>query len=104
MELIPKQDFDGKWGFVDKDGVWQVTPLYDSVEPFEGDYAKGVVDGHHMFIDKDGRWFKERPQDERPEEEDEFWDHPTYTSPIDILKEGLGKISNALHKGLKDCE
>ena len=49
MDLIPKQDFDGKWGFVDNDGVWQITPLYDSVEPFDGDYATGFVDGQNIF-------------------------------------------------------
>lgn len=104
MELTPKQDFDDKWGFVDNEGVWQITPLYDYVEPFDGDYAKGIVNGHHMFIDKEGRWFKERPKGERPEEEDMFLDHPTHRSAIDILADGFGKASAALHKGLKDYE
>ena len=104
MKLTPKQDFDGKWGFVDNDGVWQITPMYDSVEPFDGDYATGIIEGHNMFIDKDGRWFKERPKGERPEDEDMFLNHPIHRSAIDILTDGFGKASATLHKGLKDCE
>ena len=104
MNLTSKQDIDGKWGFVDEDGVWQITPLYDSVEPFDGDYARGMVNGHRMWIDKDGRWFKERPQGERPEEEDVFLDHPIHRSVTDILMDGFGKASSALHKGLEHCE
>lgn len=100
MYLTPKQDFDGKWGFVDSDGVWQITALYDSVEPFDGDYATGIVDGHKMFIDKEGRWFKERPQGPRPDEEDIFLDHPTHRTVMDILMDGFGQASDALHKGL----
>lgn len=104
MDLKPKQDFDGKWGFVDSDGVWQITPLYDSVEQFEGEYAKARVGDQHMFIDKDGRWFKELPKGERPEFEDTFLDHPEYKSPLDILMDGFSKATDVIHKGLKDCE
>ncbi len=102
MKLIPKQDFDGKWGFFDSDGVWQVTALYDSVEPFNGEYARAVVDGHHMFIDKEGRWFKERPQGDSPDEEDVFL--ATHRSPLDILMDGFSKASAALHKGLDNLD
>lgn len=100
MDLIPKQDFDGKWGFVDNDGVWQITPLYDSVEPFDGDYATGFVDGQNMFIDKEGHWFKECPKDSRPDEEDILLEQPSHRSVMDILTDGFGQASDILHKGL----
>ena len=104
MKLIPKRDdYLGKWGFVSEDGTWMVTPLYDSVEPFDGDYARAVVGRHKMYMDRDGRWFKEIPSDPN-QEEDHFFDEPETRSPLDILTDGFSRISDALHKGLKDCE
>ena len=101
MKLTRKQYLDGKWGFVDAYGVWQVTPLYDSVAPFDGEYAKGVVEGHNMFIDKEGRWFRELPQGERPEDEDIFLDHPAHHSVIDILWMVLTRLRLHFIKVLK---
>lgn len=101
--LKPKKNEFGKWGFVDETDTWMVTPLYDSVEPYDGDYARAVVGRHHMYIDKDGKWFKEIPTDPN-QEEDQFIDSPEIRSPLDILMDGFSRASDVLHRGLKDYE
>lgn len=104
MKLIPKRDDClGKWGFVDETDTWMVTPLYDSVEPFDGAYTRAVIGRHHIFIDKDGKWFREIPTDPN-QEEDKFIDESKSRSPLDILMDGFNRASDVLHRGLKDCE
>ena len=100
MNLIPKRDEFGKWGFVSEDGTWMVTPIYNSVEPFDGDYAKVHISGHDIYINKDGKWFKEIPEDDSIEEYHIF-EEPERRSPLDIFIEGCRNASAILHEGLK---
>lgn len=104
MILTPKKDFDEKWGFVDETGTWIVTPLYDRVEPFVGNYARAYVSGQYIFIDKTGRWFKEIPTDENAEEDHIYDFSEENRSVSDIIQDGFSKISSVLHKGLKYTE
>ena len=103
MRLFPKQDDDGKWGFVDVNDVWQITALFDSVSPFEGEYARATASDESFFIDKNGKWYKEIPEDpEAPE--DAIINKPSYRSPLDIFMDGCNKATHILHKGLSNCE
>lgn len=103
MNLTPKKDEFGKWGFVSDDGTWMVIALYDRVEPFVGDYAKAHVSGHDIYINKEGKWFDEIPEDDSVEEYNIF-DEPVRRSPLDIFLDGCNKASKALHDGLKKCQ
>lgn len=103
MDLIPKRHEFGKWGFVSEDGTWMVTPLYDSVEPFEGNYAKAHISGHDIYINKEGKWFKEIPEDDSIEEY-RIFETPERRSPLQIFMDGCSKASDILHKGLRECE
>ena len=104
MTLKPKKDIDGKWGFVDDKGVFQISPLFDHVEPFIGDYAKASAYGKSFYVNKQGKWYKDIPEDPDAPEDRIMMDPPRRRSPLDILMDGLDKASDALHKGLKDCE
>lgn len=33
MKLTSKQNFDGKWGFVDSGDRWVIEPIFDEVTP-----------------------------------------------------------------------
>ena len=99
MELIPKKDFDGKWGFVDKTDRMRINALYDSVEPFEDGYAKAVINGREIYLDKHGGW-----HDKIPEKSiyDVSSDIKRNKSPLDIFMDGCSKATDILHKGLRD--
>ncbi len=46
-----------KWGFVNQNGEWIVTPKYDKVEKYNNDgYAKVFFNGQSKYIDKDGNY------------------------------------------------
>lgn len=100
-EYIPFKDFDGKWGFRDKDWKVLITALYESVEPFEGDYAKAVIHGDVIYLDRRGGWHKQLPE---PSDDDDDDETPSHRSPLDILMDGFSRATNALHKGLDDLD
>ncbi len=53
--LIAVQE-EGLWGFVNQEGVQQIKPFYESVEPFSAaGLAKVFKDGKEGFIDRNGR-------------------------------------------------
>ena len=96
MKLTPKSDFFGQWGFVDENGDWVIQPLFDSVSPFRGKYAKAVKNGKECYVNMDGHWFDEIPffdKDEEVVEESE-------RSPKEILEDCFSRISSIMHKGL----
>ena len=103
MRLFPKQDDDGKWGFVDERDVWQIYALFDNVSPFEGEYAKATAYGESFYINKKGKWYKKIPDDPNAPE-DAIMMKPSYRSPLDIFLDGCSKATDILHKGLRECE
>jgi hypothetical protein len=54
-QLQPKQ-VEGKWGFVDKDGIWVVKPKFDEVKPFKEDLAAVKRKGKWGFIFESGKY------------------------------------------------
>lgn len=105
MNLTPKKDQDlGKWGFVDENDVFQILPLFDSVFPFHGEYARVIAYGESFYVNKKGKWYKEIPEDPDAPEDRIMMKPKPHKSPLDILMDGFSKASDALHQGLKDCE
>lgn len=46
-----------KWGFVNKDGIWEIAPVFDAVFPFNSfDIGIVVVGMDVRLIDKRGRF------------------------------------------------
>ena len=101
--MKPKKDFFGQWGLVDENDEWIVQPLFDKIEPYRGKYAKAVMSGKPVFVDRDGYILDEIPWFDKEEEEEE--EEEKYArSPLDIFMDGCNRVTDILHKGLKDCE
>ena len=96
MKLTPKTDFFGQWGFVDENGEWAIQPLFDSVCPFRGKYAKVVKNGMECYVDTDGYCFDEIPFFDKPEKAVE----ESESSPKEILEDCFSRISSIMHRGL----
>ena len=46
---------DGKWGFVNPEGLWDVTPIYEDVKPFDKTRLAAVKkSGFWGFVDENG--------------------------------------------------
>lgn len=64
----PRPAYDevsGKWGYIDHEGAWAISPRYDETEIFRGDYAAASVENgksdpdHWGIIDREGNWVVE---------------------------------------------
>ena len=102
MNLTPKQDEFGLWGLIDEYGYWVIQPFYDEIEPFRGEYARAVLEGKKIYVDKSGFWFDDIPQKDKEEFEGQTLS--SSLSPLDILTDGFSRMSDALHKGLRDSK
>jgi hypothetical protein len=47
---------DGKYGYINRDGVWVIQPEYDRLKPFSEGYAVAEKDGRLGYIDIHGEW------------------------------------------------
>ena len=58
--LIPSQDKDGKWGYVDEDKNWVIEPQYADAWMFSrGMAVASVSDGEYGIINTVGEWMVE---------------------------------------------
>jgi len=47
---------NGKWGFVDKEGVWVISPRFKSADAFKEGLAPAQVGDQWGYIDISGKW------------------------------------------------
>lgn len=71
-ELTPYQTpVNNRWGFVDENDHLVISPIYDSVEEFEGSFARVVFSGETIYIDREGNHYDEKPNIYGDDDDDE---------------------------------
>ena len=56
MELTPKENVNGKYGFIDENGNWVIEPQFDDAFDFSEGLAIVEVEGKWGYIRPDGTW------------------------------------------------
>jgi hypothetical protein len=54
--------FDGRWGYIDREGEWKIPPRFNRAYDFNEGYAGVLLDGHGGFIDREGNMVFDRLQ------------------------------------------
>jgi hypothetical protein len=75
---------DGKWGFIDPQGQFQVPPTFESAGSFNGGLAVAKFGGKFGYVDRAGRWVIQ-PQFDKA---DDFSDEMALTDAGYIDKAG----------------
>jgi hypothetical protein len=48
--------YNGKWGFIDQQGNWQIKPQFEALEPFSEGLAGAKLGGSWEYVDQTGEW------------------------------------------------